>query len=355
MPGARKNHLIGESGDFSASRVFPADEVVYYKQGAQQAAALCDEQVVYQPLPAAEGGHVFVVRVIGIVGGERIEQLVKQLVVAVRSHDAQRRGEKNVLERQKFELFAVLIIGADDFEILHNIVHRVDNLNVAVGLFRVRYGTCALEIVIPAPAHIFYALRGGVELRRRAQILEPRAVGVAYTGGGEKLTPVYLVPRGGQLEQKLRILVQREHAAVGTGGSGQLLQHIPALVDGKYIENADIKAPIQRGEYRVERTGGEIVVAVYKEQVFPVGVINAGVARVADPAVRRGENADERGIARGVISENGRRAVGRAVVDKDNFIAVAAADKRVDALRQVFFNVIYGYDYAELQHMNALL
>ena len=57
-------------------------------------------------------------RVIGIVGGERIEQLVKQLVAAVRSHDAQRRGEKNVLERQKFELFAVLIIGADDFEIL---------------------------------------------------------------------------------------------------------------------------------------------------------------------------------------------------------------------------------------------
>ena len=87
LPGARKNHLIGESGDFSASRVFPADEVVYYKQGAQQAAALCDEQVVYQPLPAAEGGHVFVVRVIGIVGGERIEQLVKQLVVAVRFMD----------------------------------------------------------------------------------------------------------------------------------------------------------------------------------------------------------------------------------------------------------------------------
>ena len=152
-----------------------------------------------------------------------------------------------MLERQKFELFAVLIIGADDFEILHNIVHRVDNLNVAVGLFRVRYGTCALEIIIPAPAHIFDALRGGVELRRRAQILKPRAVGVAYTGGGEKLTPVYLVPRGGQLEQKLRILIQREHAAVRTGGSGHFLQHLSALVDGEYIENADIKATVQRG------------------------------------------------------------------------------------------------------------
>ena len=106
LPRARKKHLISESGVFPASRVFSADGVVYHEQCAQQAAALRDEQAVYQPLPAAESGHVFVVRVIGIGGGERIEQLVKQLVVAVRSHDAQRRGEKNVLERQKFELFA---------------------------------------------------------------------------------------------------------------------------------------------------------------------------------------------------------------------------------------------------------
>ena len=116
------------------------------------------------------------------------------------------------------------------------------------------------------------------------------------------------------------------------------------------VEGYDVFAGELGGE-GLEGTVGEEVVAVHEEDVLAPGLVEAAVAGGAHAAVRLVDD-----LHVGVAFQQGRRAVGAAVVDDDALaVLVFLCEDAVEALRQVGFGIVGGYDDGEFHKLDAMV
>ena len=116
------------------------------------------------------------------------------------------------------------------------------------------------------------------------------------------------------------------------------------------IEGYDVFAG-ELGDEGLEGAVGEEVVAVHEEDVLALGFVEAAVAGGAHAAVLLMDD-----LHVGVAFQQGRRAVGAAVVDDDDLAALAfLREDAVEALRQVDFGIVGGYDDGEFHSLDAMV
>lgn len=116
------------------------------------------------------------------------------------------------------------------------------------------------------------------------------------------------------------------------------------------VEGYDVFAG-ELGDEGLEGAVGEEVVAVHKEDVLALGLVEAAVAGGAHAAVLLVDD-----LHVGVVFQQGRRAVGAAVVNDDDLAAlVFLCEDAVEALRQVGFGVVGRYDDGEFHKLDAMV
>lgn len=116
------------------------------------------------------------------------------------------------------------------------------------------------------------------------------------------------------------------------------------------VEGQDVFAA-ELGDEGGEGAVGEEVVAVHEEDVLALGFVEAAVTGGAHAAVLLVDD-----LHVGVAFQQGRRAVGAAVVDDNDLAAlVFLREDAVEALRQVGFGVVGRYDDGEFHKLDAMV
>lgn len=116
------------------------------------------------------------------------------------------------------------------------------------------------------------------------------------------------------------------------------------------VEGYDVFAGELGGE-GLQGAVGEEVVAVHEEDVLAPGLVEAAVAGGAHAVVLLVDD-----LHVGVVFQQGRRAVSAAVVDDDDLTApVFLREDAVEALLQVGFGIVGGYDDGEFHRVEAMV
>jgi hypothetical protein len=222
------------------------------------------------------------------------------------------------------------------------------------------------EGVAPAalPVEDAHLVEGGEGGRRHQHGVGPGGVLVVAGREGEtvpfdELAAVRLVPGHHQDAQQSRTVGE------GEGGGALLVQlpgelvafglarpERPGVVEDQDLGRVRLLEPVGDG---LERPGGEGVVAVQEEEVVAPGVRHAVVAGIARPAVLRKVQRPYARVPGGVLVDEVAARVRRTVVHRDHFEVVEGLGQhRVQALLQVFLDLVGGHDHAEPGHGTSM-
>lgn len=181
-----------------------------------------------------------------------------------------------------------------------------------------------------------------------------QAVGKAQVVVHQELAPVSPLPNTYEVDvrglQAVAIVV-----APAVGGFGFTDGWVVGLFAGGVVQFLGIEGyDVLAGEFCGEGgqgAVGEEVVAVHKEDILAPSFVEAAVAGGAHASVLL---VDDLHVV--VTIQQGRRAVGAAVVDNDDLAAlVFLREDAVEALRQVGFDVVGGYDDGEFHKLDAMI